>query len=187
MRIGILGGSFDPVHEGHLHIAKKAIDSLKLSKVLFIPANLSPFKLTEDLAPAPHRLEMVRLAVAGQSLLEVSDVDIKRGGVSYTVETLRQLKTIYPPETLFFLIMGGDTFAQLDSWKNAQEIKDACEIAVAVRPNYSLKASPKISLITQETLPYSSTEIRRDLGTGKTPAGLPLAVLSYIQNHNLYL
>jgi nicotinate-nucleotide adenylyltransferase len=184
--IGILGGTFDPIHEGHLHIAREALNTLKLDKVLFIPANLSPFKLSDDLTPAPHRLQMVNLAVMGCPLLEVSDIDIRRGGVSYTIDTLRALKPLYPAGTVFYLIMGADAFSQMQDWKEGEKITDYCKVAVAARPSHPLKPSSDCVLITQKILPYSSTEIRRHLEGDKLPPGLLPSVARYIQEHHLY-
>jgi len=189
LRLGILGGTFDPIHEGHLHIAREAFYALKLHKVLLIPANLSPFKLSDELTPAFHRLEMVKRAPAGDPALEVSDLDIKRGGTSYMIDTLQELRKLYPPSTLFFLILGADAFLYFDGWKDAKGLKQHCTVAVAGRPDYSLEASRDVVQITKEMLPYSATEIRKELRSDPTvrPKGLPRDVFEYIRKNSLYL
>ncbi len=188
LRLGILGGTFDPIHEGHLHIAREAFQALKLHKILLIPANLSPFKLSDELTPAFHRLEMVKRAAAGDPALEVSDLDIKRGGVSYMVDTLQVLQELYPPETLFFLILGADAFLYFDSWKDAAGLRRRCTVAVAGRPDYSLETSRDVVRITKEMLPFSATEIRQGLRSNPVicPKGLAEGVFRYIQMNSLY-
>lgn len=189
LRLGILGGTFDPIHEGHLHIAREAFHALKLHKVLLIPANLSPFKLSDELTPAFHRLEMVKRAAAGDPTLEVSDLDIKRGGTSYMIDTLHALRKVYPPSALFFLILGADAFLYFDSWKDAEGLKRCCTVAVAGRPDYSLETSRDIAPITKEMLPFSATEIRKELRSNPAvrPKGLPEGVFEYIRKNGFYL
>jgi len=114
-QIGLLGGSFNPIHRGHLLMAQAALEGMGLDKVIFVPAHCSPHKIDRDLAPARHRLAMARLAVRGQKNLIVSDVEIKRGGVSYTVDTAGYFRRCYPKDRLFFII-GEDSVRGLWEW-----------------------------------------------------------------------
>jgi nicotinate-nucleotide adenylyltransferase len=186
VRIGILGGTFDPIHEGHLHIAREAIRVLKLDKVLFIPVNTSPFKQSEDSAPSHHRLAMTKLAVHDIPQAEVSELEITRGGFSYTIDTLRELKRLYPAGTVFYFLVGADTFSQMASWNEAEKFKDYCQVAVATRPNCTAPLPKNVRLITSEMIPLSSTEIRAELKKGLSPHGVPEAVLDYIRKNHLY-
>jgi nicotinate-nucleotide adenylyltransferase len=183
MRIGILGGTFDPIHEGHLHLAREALRSLELEKVIFIPTNRSPFKTQQVTAEASHRLKMVELALEGEPRMEISDIEISSGEVTYTIDTLRQLKSRYPENAVFFLLLGADTFDSLDQWKEPDKIKNYCRIAVAARLGNDAKGE---QVFTRKTVPYSATEIRRCLESGSRPEGLPDVVFAYIQTHNLY-
>ena len=121
MRIGILGGTFDPIHLGHLAAAEAAIDCARLDRVIFIPSGMPPHR-HEAAANADQRLEMCRLAIDGNKKFEVSDVEVKRGGVSYTVDTLRELKSRYPNDELF-LILGWDAAKLFSSWNEPNEIR----------------------------------------------------------------
>src|SRR5438477_8997205 len=112
-RIGLFGGTFDPVHLGHLLVAQAAFEELQLSRLFFIPAAQSPFKPASSPAPAAARLRLLRLALAGQSQYEVDEQEIRRGGTSFTIDTVRSYRTRYPKSELFYLI-GADQVAQLD-------------------------------------------------------------------------
>ena len=132
MKIGILGGTFNPPHVGHLILAQEVTDVLGLDKVFFIPTNISPHKKSEP--NASSRFNMVELAVSGNSSFEVLDLELKRGGVSYTIDTIRQLKQENPNDE-FYLIMGSDLANEFSSWKNCREIKKEVKIAVVDREN----------------------------------------------------
>lgn len=133
MRIGLYGGSFDPVHCGHLLVAQAAREEAELDKILFIPAMQSPFKPARPLAPASLRLKMLRLALQGLSYCEIDDQEIVRAGVSYTIDTVRICQTRFPGHELTCLI-GADHVAQLPKWREAQELAAAVEFIVIPRP-----------------------------------------------------
>ncbi len=199
-RIGIIGGSFDPVHIGHLIIAQDAAERLELSKVVFIPASIPPHKQHLQRIDAKHRLNMLQLAVEADRRFSVSDVEIRRGGVSYTVDTLKVLHEVYPDAALL-LIVGSDTLVDLHTWHKTKDILELCEVATFLRPGEdSLEAiAEKIDLpeeqrerllrnvIDAHRIEVSSSEIRRRLAAGLSIRYLvPPEVEMYIYEHGLY-
>ena len=134
MRIGVLGGSFDPPHLGHLWIAEAARETLGLDEVRWIPAAVSPLKPNGPIATESQRLQMLRLAVAGCEGSEVDDRELRRGNVSYTVDTLRELREEFPGSELF-LVMGSDALASIPEWKDPQQLLDLATLAVVQRGN----------------------------------------------------
>ena len=132
-RIGLFGGSFDPVHTGHLLVAQAAFEELGLSRLFFILAALSPFKTGNQFAPAAARLQLLRLALAGKTNCEVDDQEIHRGGVSFTIDTVRDYARRFPEARLFYLI-GADNVANLLKWREAGELARLAEFAVIPRP-----------------------------------------------------
>ncbi len=200
MRLGLYGGSFDPVHLGHLLLAECCREELRLDAVWFLPTAISPFKQGQLAAAARHRVEMLKLAVAGHEALHVSTLEIDRGGVSYTVETLTLVKEQYPNAELFFL-MGADSFHELPSWREPARI---CGLAIPVavsRPDYPpVDYDVLRGLVTPERLEairrcrvatplvdISSTDLRRRVAEGKSIRfRTPRAVEKYIETHDLY-
>lgn len=137
MRIGIFGGSFDPVHLGHVKLAKEVIESGCADRVVFIPAAKQPFKLDRKMADGKDRLNMVRLAIEGEDNLEASSYELDRAGeISYTVNTLNAMQEFYGQDTEIALIQGADTFLQIHKWTRAEEILKKFIIIVGVRPGY---------------------------------------------------
>jgi nicotinate-nucleotide adenylyltransferase len=134
-KIGLLGGTFDPVHNGHLRLAMEARKQASLDKVVFIPAKLQPFKLTRKITSPAHRLAMLKLAVEPIPEFEVSEYELNSPNVSYTYDTLRQMRRVYPEDTLYF-ILGADALLKIRLWKNADEILQRYHFIVAVRPGY---------------------------------------------------
>jgi nicotinate-nucleotide adenylyltransferase len=134
-RLGILGGSFDPVHNGHLGLAKSILTMLSLDSVLFVPVCISPHKLEQTLADPQHRLAMLQLATRSEPAFAVTDLEIRTGGISYTVDTLERLHTLHP-ESELFLILGWDAFREFNAWKNPEKILELCHVVVATRPGY---------------------------------------------------
>src|SRR5438093_1338848 len=132
-RIGLFGGSFDPIHLGHLLVAQSAIEELGLDRLYFIPAAQSPFKPENQPAPAAARLQLLRLALAGKTNCEVDDQEIKRGGASYTIDTLRDYARRFPQAELFYLI-GADNVASLPEWREAEELARLAEFVAIPRP-----------------------------------------------------
>src|SRR5580698_9559510 len=131
-RLGLYGGAFNPVHLGHLLVAQAAIEELGLDRLFFIPASLSPFKQETQHAPGEARLRWLRLALAGKTNCEVDDQEIKRGGVSYTIQTARDYANKFPGAKLFYLI-GADNLSKLSEWREAGELAKLLEFAVVPR------------------------------------------------------
>jgi nicotinate-nucleotide adenylyltransferase len=190
MKIGILGGSFDPIHQGHLTLARESARQFKLDKILFIPAALSPHKREESqLIPAPMRAEMVRLAIEGEPTWELLDIELKRSGVSYTVDTLREIRKIYPPPHELFFIAGADSFRELESWKEPEEILKLAEWIVAPRPSFELpeRLPPGFYLLEMTPLAVSATELRRKIVAGEEiTAWVPKKVEKYLERMKVY-
>ena len=189
MKTGILGGTFDPIHQGHLALARAAKKQYRLDKILFIPALIPPHKTgRRDMTPAPYRYRMVEMAISNEPDFEVSDIEFNRPEISYTVETLRDLKKRHPKDE-FFLITGSDTAAEIPGWREPEEIFRMASILVARRPGFEAGAAAKeIQWIDMPECPVSSSAIRERLAAGK-PAGetmLPPAVEAYIHKMKLY-
>lgn len=189
MNIGVFGGTFDPPHIGHLIVAEHAREELGLNKILFIPSAISPHKQDHHLSEPQFRLEMVHLAVLGHTFFEPSDVEIKRGGVSYTVDTLRKLKEIHPGVSLTLLV-GLDNLAEFNAWKSPDIIFQLASVAVMTRPGfkcYGNESSKKFILCKVPDIEVSSSDIRERFRNGKSIRFLvPKAVESYINFRGLY-
>ena len=197
MRTGILGGTFNPPHYGHLHAAKQVKQALNLDKVLFVPTNLPPHKkMPKGSANTRQRCDMIKLMLDGLDWAELSMIEIERGGSSYTIDTLRELndKKIYGE--LFFL-MGTDMLMTLDTgWREPEEICKLCTLAVVARglgeqtilkkkaQFLKEKYNAKISLINSDVIEISSTEIRNGQ---KLSEMLPKTVLDHIRKNRLYM
>lgn len=195
-RIGILGGTFDPIHLGHLILAEQAWELLELEKVLFIPAADPPHKAGKPILESEHRYEMVRLAVQGNDHFECSRGEMDRPGPSYTVDTLEQLHADLPGDTQLYLIVGADEAQNLMKWRNPYAIKEFATIVVANRPGLtarhvidSLPSDFSAGIIALEIpgVDISSTSIREQVTVGRTVKYLvPDAVENYIRNNGLY-
>jgi len=198
-RIGILGGSFNPIHLGHLHIAEKAATALSWDKVLFIPNAQSPLKTDGNQVSAMHRLAMLKSCLKGKDHYEVLDWEIKREGLSYTIDTVRALLEEYPDDKLYFII-GADSLATLHKWKDIDELLHSIEFVVLPRPDTPLEqlqsninlADPwpqKLceALLEVEGIAISSTQVRKAVAEHKSLKGLvPASVEAYIKANNLY-
>ena len=139
MRIGILGGTFNPIHNGHLKIAEEVLKRLGLDKILFMPAYIPPHKDKEGIIDARHRIEMVRLAIADNPGFELSFIEIERGGVSYTIDTLRELGHIYGKKAELFFIIGIDAFLEIEAWKDAEALLASCNFIVIMRTSFQCR------------------------------------------------
>ncbi len=201
MRIGILGGSFDPVHYGHLLMAEHAREQLRLDEVRFLPAATAPHKQHRDLASAEDRVEMLKLAIAGHVPFTVDTREIDRGGLSYTVDTLRELHNEDASHELF-LLLGGDSLADLPGWCEPEQIcRLAVPAAIARVGNEQLPYGPLAALVESDRLEairrhtvrmplieLSSTEIRRRVGAGESIRyQTPRGVEQYIAANRLYV
>ncbi len=196
-RIGIFGGTFNPIHRGHVRLAQHYIRELKLDELLIIPTKYPPHKVARDLASSRHRLEMCRLAFADMPEVEVSDMEIQRPGRSYTVDTIRQLRQVYPQDKLF-LIVGGDMFRTFKQWYRFDEILLNCTLCTAARERNEFQElnrykivlsqySENLEILDMPVLELSSTEVRGKLGRGEDCSALvDERVLEYIRQHDLY-
>jgi nicotinate-nucleotide adenylyltransferase len=189
-RIGILGGTFNPVHFGHLAIAAAAKDQAKLDLVIFIPARVPPHKNPENLIDPKLRYMMTELAISDKKGYAISEIEIENETISYSVETLKQLKEIYPQAELFFII-GSDTVPELKTWRLINEIFKLCCFIVAKRPDFTEfdnSELPEGALILNGVYPdISSRKIRQLLKQGLNVDELvPEPVIRYIKQHRLY-
>lgn len=187
MKIGILGGTFNPVHLGHLILAEEVRERLGLNKVIFVPAYLPPHKDNSDIAPANERMKMVKLAISGNSYFCVSDVEIRRDGRSYTIETIKEFKIKYPQDELYFII-GSDLLKYLDDWKDLSQIIAMVKFVAATRPGYPLEKIPShITTVAIRAVDISGFEIRKAIKENKSFRYLvPEAVNKYIVKKRLY-
>lgn len=195
MRIGLLGGTFDPIHAGHLAAAKAAIDCEALDRVLFAPAAQPPHR-PPAVARAEQRLEMCRLAIAGESRFEVTDLELTRTGPSYTVDTLSELHRMYPGDELF-LILGWDAARLFPTWRRPDEVRSLASIVVVGRPGSDAPGQADlepvglggdgVSICLEPTPDVSASEIRSAVGAGESITGkVPPSVEQYIAAHGLY-
>lgn len=190
-RIGVFGGTFDPIHIGHLILAERAREGLALDAVLFLPAAAPPHKQHRPVSDAKLRRAMVDVAIGGNEAFESSDLEIRRGGVSYTIDTLRELRRLQPADELF-LLLGGDAVDDVPNWKDPDEIVRLAVLAVARRPGaerpLSLPyAEAHIEAIDMPTIDVSSSEIRRLVQAGRSIRYLvPPGVEAFIDAHDLY-
>ena len=195
VRIGVFGGTFDPPHVGHLILAADAVEALRLDKLVFVPARAQPLKVDRPaIASAADRLEMVRLAIAGDSRYSVDDAEIGREGLSFTVDTLEALSGRFEGSRLF-LLLGEDSLASFDRWKEPERIRELATLAVMyrARPGGVTKSSrPSLKRKGVETLStrqvdVSSTEVRQRLADGKSIRGfVPESVEKFIASRRLY-
>jgi len=189
-RIGILGGTFDPIHQAHIELAKKAKHQLKLDSVLLIPAYISPFKQKTKPTSSKHRLRMAQLASLKFKWLKVSDLEVKRKRVSYTITTLRSLRRSLGENAEFYLLLGADTFKHFKRWKDYEKVANLSTISVAARQGCNRTKWPKISCISinMNKLQVSSTKLRELLNQKKqVQKWISREVLKYIHKNELYL
>ncbi len=187
-RIGVLGGTFDPIHLGHLVVASEVCAALALDRVLLVPAHQQPFKDSTGHAAPEHRMAMCQLAVADDDRLEVSDVDIRRGGVTYTVDTLGDIAATFPGAELFF-IAGADSVSRLSEWREPDKLMTLARFVGVGRPGHPLPVLPAPHIVVDTPkVGVSSTEVRRRRRAGAPVRYLvPDAVTAYIDQHALYL
>ena len=198
MKTGIYGGTFNPIHNGHLHIVEEFRRGLGLDRVLLIPTRVPPHKAAPDLASAGERFAMCRLAAQGQPWLELSDIEMRREGKSYTAETLEELSALYPQDQ-FYLLMGEDMFLTLGRWYRPETIFSLASVCTTPRSPDGLDALRQKALeytgqfqarCFLEHIPYlpiSSTQVRQAVARGEDVSGLvPQAVAAYMKERGLY-
>lgn len=198
MRIGVLGGTFDPVHLGHLIIAEEVRLGLRLDRVIFIPAGQPRLRADEYLTPAADRLRMVQLATDDNPHFQVCDTETQRSGPTYTVETLDELGRNLGPEASLYFIVGEDILSQFHRWKDPERVLESCTLVVVSRSGQGTCAWPewfensdlandKVIRVDIPMVDISGTEIRRRAGHGESVRYLvPDAVAEYIRERNLY-
>ncbi len=195
MKLGIYGGTFDPIHNAHLAVAEEVKARLDLEEILFIPAG-SPW-LKVPVSPARHRLEMVRLAIAGKPHFKLSKIEVERSGHTYSIDTIAELKKQRPGDEFFF-ILGWDSFSQLTRWHKPDRLITLCWLVVVPRPGYAAPdliemevlvpgLTRKVLLLDKPRIDISATEIRERVAQGLSINSLvPEAVAEYIKNQGLY-
>ena len=200
MRLGVFGGSFNPVHNGHVTLAGEVMLRLELAKVVFVPANVPPHRKLKALAPGEHRLAMLRLALADEPAFDVSDTELTRGGSSYTIDTIREFQTADPGGEVFFIV-GADSIPELPHWKDAAELVRLCTIVTVGRPGADRPFRESLAgrlpddcidkleanRLDTALVDISSTDIRDRVRRGLPITDLvPAAVADYIRQHQLY-
>ena len=190
MTIGVFGGTFDPPHAAHLIIAEYVRGELGLDHVLFVPAAVPPHKTQGMITPGHHRLEMVRLAIRGNTAFEVSDMELRRGGISYTVDTLDELARKRPGDTLFLLI-GEDNLVEFGTWKEPERILKLAQVIAMTRPGFAVEPTlsfhDAIKICEVPQLGIASRDIRERLRAMRTVRYLvPDPVVHYIRMNKLY-
>jgi len=199
LNIGVLGGTFDPIHNAHIMVAEEAVSSLDLAEILFIPTAQTPLKEDLPMSAVEHRVQMVRLAIADYPHFKLSTVEIDRPGTSYTVDTISELRDKLGAENELFFIVGWDSLAQLYRWKEPARIVRMCRLVAVPRPGYSLPdldslekdvpgLSQKLIVLNKPEIDISSTSIRERVARGLSVNHLvPAQVADYIEQNRLYL
>ena len=197
-RVGVLGGTFDPVHRGHLEVAHRAMDDAGLDRVLFIPAGNPRLKSAEPSATADHRQEMLRLAIEGHWNFDISDVELRRPGPTRTVDTLKVLRRELGGEAELVFILGMDVLTRLDEWIDPHLVVEQARLLAVSRPGYTgfdweefytrnPYAAGRVDCIDSTAIDISASELRSRLASGASVAGLlPVAVEQYIRENGLY-
>ena len=198
-KIGILGGTFDPVHLGHINLAIDAKAQAGLDKVIFVPAKLQPFKLDKNVTAGEHRLAMIKEAIDGIDGLEVSPNELEAEGISYTYLTVRAMKKRFGTDARLYFITGTDSFLKIETWKNAEELIRSCSYIIGTRPGYRKQEldicierirrdyNTEVINIDNTQFDISSTEIRKRLESGLPCSDLiPEKTERYITANGLY-
>ena len=196
-RLGILGGTFDPIHHGHLVAAQEVLYQLRLDRVLFVPAGDPPHKPSRPVSPASHRVRMVELGTAGQADFVVSRVDVDRPGPHYTVDTLQVLHKTWGPGASLYFIEGTDSLADILTWYRPERLIELAELAVVERPGVALDVDKleqqlpglreRLHWVRMPSLEISSTDLRARVREGRPISYLlPAAVEAYVREQGLY-
>ena len=187
-RICLFGGTFDPIHNAHLEIARRACERFSLTRTLFVPSGNPPHKGTRSITPYCHRLRMVELACEGHPAFEASDLE--RGNeYSYTIDTLEKFSPSLPPEANLFFLIGSDAFDEIESWKRWTDVLSSVNFIVAARPGFEYRTRPgsRVDRLDDLALPVSSSAVRERLRLREPTPELPISVRRYIDENGLYL
>ena len=199
VNIGVMGGTFDPIHNGHIAVAEEVRARLNLAEVLFVPAGQPWLKEGNPILAAEHRVQMVSLAIADEPNFKLSTVEIDRGGLSYTVDTMTELRTRIGAEDELYCILGWDSLAQFSLWKESSRMIEMCHVVAVPRPGYSPPdldsletaipgLSQRLTVLDKPQIDISATEIRQWVARGLSIRHLvPEPVDEYIRQHKLYL
>jgi nicotinate-nucleotide adenylyltransferase len=187
LRTAIFGGTFDPIHNGHLTIARAAADRFGLDRVLFIPAAHPPHKSGSTHARYEDRLRMIELAIAGDPRFEASRIE-EHTERSYSIDTIEKLRAMSEPGDELYFLIGADAFSDIQTWHRWRDVSRKVRFLVADRPGAVYEPPPEVDseLIDRLKIPISSSDIRRKLAAGERPEGLPDEVLRYAKQHRLY-
>jgi nicotinate-nucleotide adenylyltransferase len=187
LRLAIFGGTFDPIHEAHLAVARAAAESCRLDRILFVPAEHPPHKAGETHAAYRHRVRMAELACAGQPRFEVSRLE-QGTSRSYSIDTIEKMRASMAPEDELFFIIGADAFAEIRTWHRWEDVVRAVRFIVVNRPGgrYDPPAGVRMNRLDSVDMPVSSSQIRAALAAGESPSEVPPPVLAYIRDHGLY-
>ena len=189
MRIGLFGGTYNPIHTGHLIVAQDIVRKLKLDKMIFIPCGVPPHKVGYDMLSSEHRYNMVKLAIKDDPEFEVSDIEVKRDGKSYSIDTAMYFKKKYPDARIFFII-GADILPALHTWKDIDKLINECEFVIMTRPNHKTRAAKVRNVghfLDVRDVEVSSTEIRSLIRSGRGIRYMvPREVEKYINEHKIY-
>jgi len=199
MNIGVLGGTFDPVHNGHLIVAEEVKTRLNLVEIIFVPAGQPWLKAAKPISPAEHRLQMLRLAIADKPYFKLSTIEIERTGPSYTIDTIDELRDKFGSEDELFFILGWDSLAELPQWREPSRLIKMCYLVAVPRPGYprpKLKTleviirglSQRVMLMKKPEIDISASVIRERVARGLSIRHLvPEPVNRYIKEHRLYI
>jgi nicotinate-nucleotide adenylyltransferase len=187
LRLAIFGGTFDPIHNAHLAVAREAAAHCKLDKVWFVVAERPPHKAGVTHASYEDRFRMVELACQGEPQFEASRAE-EGSGRSYSIDTIEKVRAQLAPDTRLFFLIGADAFAEIETWRRWQDVVRAVEFIVVSRPGhrYAVPAGARVDRLESVDLPVSSSEIRRKLAAGEDCVELPPAVREYIRSRGLY-
>jgi len=193
MNLCVFGGTFDPPHNGHLRIADAVQKEFAFDRILFVPVFIPPHKTHQICSASEHRLAMLKLAIAGSPHFEISDIEIKRQGISFTVDTLREIQSKWKiGKTETFLLIGGDSLAEFATWREPENILSLANVIVACRPGFDADSVPpeilsQVRFAKTPLMDISSSELRENIRNNQTvEESIPSKVLDYIRQKNLY-